>query len=85
MKRQHPKLIKDGVDIWVDFGLSRSLRRGATTEVQNQGVDDTDIQRNNRWRKVEAAGTKIPTFVMREHYTEVKQAVRALLTFSSAL
>ena len=85
LKRQEPKLIEDGVDIRVDFELSRSLRRGATTEVQNQGVDDTDIQRNNRWRKVESAGTKKPTFVMREHYTEVKQAVKALLRFSAAL
>ena len=65
--------------------MSRSLRRGATTEAQNQNVEEPDIQRNNRWRKVEAAGHKKPTFVMREHYTEIKQAVKALLRFSQAL
>jgi hypothetical protein len=41
------------VNLWEEFGVRRSMRRGATTEALNAGIDGIDA--NNGWRKVEAA------------------------------
>ncbi len=67
------------------FGVYRSLRRGSTTHAQNQGVKEADVERNNRWRKVEAAKGKAASLSMRDHYTEIRQALPSLLRYSSAL
>ena len=77
--------IDPGVDVRSEYGIYRSLRRGSTTHAVNVGVKEPDIERNNRWRKVEAAGTKNPGLSMMDHYTEIKQALTTLLRYSSAL
>ena len=51
-------LIDKAVDIREEYGIYRSLRRGATTEAHNQGVAEPVIEMNNRWRKVERAKGK---------------------------
>ena len=73
------------VDVRSEYGVYRSLRRGSTTHAVNMGVKEPDIERNNRWRKVEAAGGKQPGLSMMDHYTEIKQALTTLLRYSSAL
>ena len=78
-------LIDNRVNIREEYGLFRSLRRGATTEAHNQGVVDTVIEMNNRWRKVERAKGKKAGLTLSQHYTEMKQAVKVLLKFSKAL
>ena len=78
-------LIDNGVNVREEYGMFRSLRRGATTEAHNQGVLDTVIEMNNRWRKVERAKGKKAGLTLSQHYTEVKQAVAVLLKFSKAL
>ena len=77
--------IDDNVNIREEYGIFRSLRRGATTEAHNQGVPDTVIEMNNRWRKIERAKGKKASLTLSQHYTEVKQAVQVLLKFSKAL
>ena len=78
-------LIDDAVKVREEYGIFRSLRRGATTEAHNQGVAEPVIEMNNRWRKVERAKGKKASLTLSQHYTEVKQAVKLLLKFSEAL
>jgi hypothetical protein len=48
------------VNLWEEFGVSRSMRRGASTEEFNAGIDGPTIDANNGWRKVEAVNGKMP-------------------------
>ena len=78
-------LIDAKVDVREEYGMFRSLRRGATTEAHNQEVAESVIEMNNRCRKVERAKGKKAGLTLSQHYTEVKQAVSVLLKFSKAL
>ena len=79
------KLISNAVDVREEYGLSRSLRRRSNTHAHNMGVSETRIELNNRWRKFFSAGGKQPTLGIRDSYMEIKQALPALLKYSSAL
>jgi hypothetical protein len=37
------------IDLWAEFGVRRSMRRGATTEALNAGIDGPTIDANNGW------------------------------------
>jgi hypothetical protein len=45
-----------------EFGVRMSMRRGATTEALNAGIDGATIDANNGWRKLEAAKGKMPRY-----------------------
>jgi hypothetical protein len=55
-------IIPLSINLWEEFGVRRSMRRGATTEALNAGIDGPTIDDNNGWRKVEAAKGKMPRF-----------------------
>lgn len=78
-------LIPDGVEVLEEYGLSRSFRRGSTTQAGNQGVSAEDIEAVNRWRTVERAKGMRPNLRMRDHYSEVSQMKKKLLRYSAAL
>jgi hypothetical protein len=69
------------INLWEEFGVRRSMRRGATTEALNAGIDGPTIDANNGWRKVEAAKGKMPRFSMRQRHTQVFQDLRHQLRF----
>lgn len=79
-----PKLFSTKVKI-EDYSLRRSLRRGSTTEAQNNKVPDTTIQLINRWRKVEAAKGTVPGLPMRQVYTEAQLAIQTTVRYSLSL
>ena len=83
--QEETNYIPVSVDVRDEFGIYRSLRRGSTTHAINMEVSEADITRNNRWRKVEAAGNKHAGFSMMDHYTQIKQAIKAMLRYSQAL
>jgi hypothetical protein len=85
VRARHPALFPPGVDIEDDFGLSRSARRGSSTEAANQGVAAEIIELICRWRKIEKAQGRAPNLGMREHYMEVTQALVAYLKYSRPL
>jgi hypothetical protein len=62
--------------------VRRSMRRGATTEALNAGIDGPTIDANNDWRKVEAAKGKMPRYSMHQRYTQVFQDLKHQLMFS---
>jgi hypothetical protein len=52
------------INLWEEFGVRRSFRRGMTTEALNAGIDGPTIDANTGWRKVEAAKGKILRYLM---------------------
>jgi len=71
--------------LYEEFGISRSFRRGATTEARNQKVSENDINLMNRWRNFEKAGGKRPRMWMQDHYLDIALMIPSLLRFSQAL
>jgi hypothetical protein len=69
------------VNLSEEFGVRMSMRRGATTEALNTGIDGPTIDANNGWRKVEAEKGKMPRYSMRQRYTQVFQDFKHQLMF----
>jgi len=81
----NPDLISKEVNVYEDYGISRSFRQGATTQARNKKVDENDINAMNRWRAAEGAKGRRPRMRMQDHYSYISQMVPVLLRFSSAL
>jgi hypothetical protein len=80
----NPDLISKEVNVYEDYGISRSFRWGTTTQVHNKKVDKNDINAMNRWRAAEGAKGRRPCMRMQDHYSDIRQMVPVLLRFSSA-
>jgi hypothetical protein len=70
------------INLWEEFGVRRSMWRGATTEALNTGIDGPVIDANNEWRKVESAKEKMTRYSMRQRYTQVFQDLKPQLMLS---
>ena len=81
----HPDVIPETVDIFEEYDISRSFRRGATTQARNQKVSASDIDAANRWRNAENSQGRKISQPMRDHYAEISQMLPTLLRFSAAL
>ena len=79
VQRDYPLLIWATVDLYEGYGLSRSFRRGSTLEALNRGVSDSEMDRNNRWRKKERVGARKAKLRMRDYYSEVLVSLEAYL------
>jgi hypothetical protein len=75
-------IIQKTASLWVEFGVRRSMRRGATMEALNTGLDGPTIDANNGWQKAEAAKGKMPRYVTMQSYTQIFQDLRHQLFFS---
>ena len=84
---RRPDLIPFMVDVPEDYGIARSFRRGSDSEALSRGVSQTDIDAMNRWRNLEKAKGRRPTFgSMREHYADERiTALERSLRYSSVL
>jgi len=82
---RRPDLISLEVNVHEEYGLSRSFRRGATTEARNRSVQENDINVVNLWHNVENAKGKRPRLKMQDHYSDIRMMIPALLRFSAAL
>jgi hypothetical protein len=85
IKDSQPGLIPSDVDIYEDFGISRSFRRGATSTARIRGVDDKYVNLINRWRNFEEAKGRRPTLSMQDHYSDIQILLPELMKFSLAL
>ena len=85
VKDEFPGLIPDNVNPLLDMSLWRSGRRGSTTEVSNQNLDQVAIDMNNRWRKRERAKGGDPSMSMRELYTQIEHSLFTFLRYSQCL
>ena len=82
IRDRDPTLFTVDIDILEDYGLARSLRRGATTRATNAKVSQPDIDWVNRWS---TGGDEISDGPMRVIYSDRKQLLDTFLRFSLAL
>ena len=73
------------MDIYEEYRLSQSFRRGSNSEALNRGLKENIFDRNNRWRKEERAGARKVKLKMRDHYTDVIVALKKLYTIFAGL
>ncbi len=85
VQQHHPTLIPAEIIVSEEYGISRSFRRGATSEARARGVTPDDIDLINRWRTFEHAKGRRPRQKMQDHYSDIRLLVPALLRFSQAL
>jgi hypothetical protein len=85
IKETRIDLIPDTVNVFEDYGISRSFRRGSNTHAKNQGINPKDIDLMNRWRNVENAKGRKARLDMSDHYADILQLVPALLRYSKNL
>jgi len=85
VQRRYPKILPDSIKITEEFSTFRSLRRGATSEVQNVQIPREVIEANNRWRKISQAKGLVPGFLMLERYSDARILVPTLTRFSQSL
>jgi hypothetical protein len=78
-------IIPADVQVLEEYGLSRSFRRGATSEARARGVTGEDVDLTNRWRSFEGARGHRPRLTMRDHYSDIRLMIPALLRFSGSL
>ena len=83
LRLRSPHLFAEGVNI-EDYSLRRSLRRGSTTEAQNNKVPSTTIDLINRWRRREKAKGAEPGLSMCQVYTETASALTTILAYSQS-
>ena len=85
IQRQPNSPIAKDVNVYEDFGVSRSFRRGSTSEARSREVDDREVDLTNRWRNHENAKGRKPRRAMRDHYSDSEILVPGLLRYSLAL
>ncbi len=85
VKQLRPDLISPSLEVSEHYGVSRSFRRGATSEATNGGATNEVIEANGRWRKSHQSGSRRPNLTIREHYTDIRMILDLLLKFSSYL
>jgi len=78
-------LIPSEINVHEEYGISRSFRRGATSEARARGVPREDIDLANRWRNFEQAKGRRPRQNMRDHYSDIRLLIPALTRFSQSL
>jgi len=86
IQNRYPHIISPDIDVYDEYGLSRSFRRGSNTHVRNMlgpGNGQLVVDFNNRWRKFERAQGRMPSLGMSDYYTEIKQALPRLVQYSA--
>ncbi len=78
-------IIPKEMDVFDRYGVFRSWRRGATSVARNEGLNESDIDLNNWWRKMEKSRGKHVASNMLAYYTEDLLVVDAKQRFSEVL
>jgi hypothetical protein len=88
IQREDIGLVPKSLNVEDSFGISRSFRRGSATaalNAPNSECNAEDINRNNRWRSEDKAGTKKASLNMLQLYTDTLLSLKADLKFSQCL
>ena len=80
-----PEVIPPDRKVEDEYSIRRSLRRGATTEAQNRGIDKDVLEANNRWKKHLRSRGVLPNMSMVERYSDAKASVEVLVKFSELM
>jgi hypothetical protein len=85
VRKHWSNVFGEGVNIWKEFSIGQSLRRGVTAGAQNAGISKEVIEANNRWRKHPPSKGLSPGMTMMERYSDDKASVPTLVKFSKEL
>jgi len=85
VKNTRRGIIPEDVDVYEDFGISRSFRRGSTSTARTRGVEDKTVTLINRWRSFEQARGRRPAMSMKDHYSDIQILLPELIKYSLAL
>ena len=85
IQARYPDLIRASINVHEEYGVSRSFRRGSNSRAQKRCVSEAEIERNNRWRKVDRAGSKKVKLRIRDRYTDILVAFEGFLRYSQTL
>ena len=85
VQTRYPELIHTSIDVYEEYKLLRSFRRGSKSETQNRGVLEVEIERNSRQKKVDSAGARNIKLRMIDHYTDILVALESFLRHYQAL
>lgn len=78
-------IVDPNCDVFEEYGMSRSFRRGSDSRAQAAGVDESTIDLVNRWRKSERAQGRQAHLKMNAHYADVRLLLKKFLPYSQAL
>jgi hypothetical protein len=85
IQEKYDHLIPKEMDVYEEFGVSRSFWRGATSAARVRGVSDRQIDLIDHWRLFESARGKRPQLSMQDHYSDIQILIPELTMFSRAL
>jgi hypothetical protein len=85
VKIKRADLIEANLEVSEEYGVSRSFRRGGTSEATNKGAPPGVVELNGRWRKSNQSGARKPNITIREHYVDIRLVLDQLLEFSKCL
>jgi hypothetical protein len=71
-----PDLITPDVQVYEEYGLSRSFRRGSTSEARAWNVDDRDVRLINRWPSFDEGRGQRPRLNMQDHYSDIRLLIQ---------
>lgn len=78
-------IVEPSCDVFEEFGMSRSFRRGSDTRALAAKVPQATIDLVNRWRTTERAKGKTAHLTMSQHYSDVRLLLDLYLPYSRAL
>ena len=78
-------LISPNVDVFEDFGASRSFWHGSNSQAVNMGVSQPSIDLNNRWSSDEQSKGRKMSLNMCANYTDIRLVIARYLEYSEAL
>ena len=79
VQNQKPDLIDPKVNVWEDFGIFRSFRKGSESRATEAGVSAREIDLVNRWRKNKHS------MPMRDYYLDMLLVKSRYLRYSKSL
>jgi hypothetical protein len=85
VQERFPNVIHKSVNVEDDYGIARTERRGSNAQAQNQGIPESVIEANQRWRKHERSQGVLPSMGMMERYSDAKASVPTLIRYSRGL
>lgn len=85
IQTRYPELIHTSIDVYEEYRVLRSFRRGSNSETQNRGVSEAEIEMNSRQKKVDSAEARNVKLRMIDHYTDILVALESILRHYQAL
>jgi hypothetical protein len=84
-KGSFPEIISLEVNVEEEYRVSRSLKRGATSQARNKEIPTDIIETSNHWRKMERARGATPHMALLERYADARAVLPLLVRFSREL